>query len=344
MGIEKRPFGAMSDGCSAALYTLKAGGIEAQITDYGGIIISLRVPDASGILGDIVHGFDTLDNYLGKQPYFGCIVGRYANRISGAEFRLDGVEYKLAKNDGANSLHGGLRGFDKVLWDAEARGDSLRLTYRSPDGEEGYPGNLDVAVTYTVRGAELIIEYEAATDNPTVVNLTNHTYFNLACGGDVLSHELTLDAEYFTPAGRDLVPTGKVECVAGTPLDFRQPHVIGERIEARHDQIKFGGGYDCNWVVDGEAGTLRRAAIVREPISGRSFDVLTTQPGIQFYTGNFLDGTLRGKGRVYSRRSGFCLETQHYPDSPNKPNFPSTVLRPGESYHEKTVFRFGVTR
>ncbi len=344
MGIEKRPFGTLPGRRSAALYTLKASGVEAQITDYGGIITSLRVPDASGVWGDVVHGFETLDGYLGKQPYFGCIVGRFANRIGGARFRLDGIEYKLAKNDGANSLHGGLRGFDKVLWDAEAMGNSLRLTYHSPDGEEGYPGNLDATVTYTLRGAELTIDYEAATDKPTVVNLTNHTYFNLACGGDVLSHELTLDAEYYTPAGMDLIPTGKIESVAGTPLDFRQPHVIGERIEAHHDQIKYGGGYDCNWVIDGEAGNLRRAATVREPSSGRFFEVHTTQPGIQFYTGNFLDGTLSGKGGVYGRRSGLCLETQHYPDSPNKPNFPSTVLRPGEMYHEKTVFRFGVTR
>ena len=344
MGIEKRPFGALPGRRSAALYTLKASGVEAQITDYGGIITSLRVPDASGGWGDVVHGFETLDDYLGKQPYFGCIVGRFANRIGCASFRLDGIEYELAKNDGTNSLHGGLSGFDKVLWDAEAMGNSLRLTYHSPDGEEGYPGNLDATVTYTLRGAELIIDYEAATDKPTVVNLTNHTYFNLACGGDVLSHVLTLDAEYYTPAGMDLIPTGKIESVAGTPLDFRQPHVIGGRIEAHHDQIKYGGGYDCNWVIDSEAGNLRRAATVREPSSGRFFEVHTTQPGIQFYTGNFLDGTLTGKGRVYSRRSGLCLETQHYPDSPNKPNFPSTVLRPGEMYHEKTVFRFGVTR
>lgn len=340
MGIEKRPFGALPDGRIADLYTLASGEVEAQITNYGGIITTLRVPDAKGDLGDVVHGFDALDGYLGKQPYFGCIVGRYANRIGGARFTLDGKEYLLAKNDGENSLHGGFRGFDKVLWDAEARGNSLRLTYLSRDGEEGYPGNLKATVTYSLKGGEFSIDYDATTDKPTVLNLTNHTYFNLSCGGDINDHELTLDADYYTPIGRDLIPTGEVKSVAGTPLDFRQPHKVGARIEARHEQIVNGGGYDCNWVVNGEAGKLRRAATVRDPASCRAFVVLTTQPGIQFYTSNFLDGTLSGKGRVYTRRSALCLETQHYPDSPNQPSFPSFVLRPGEKYHEKTVFRF----
>ena len=340
MGIEKRPFGALPEGCVADLFTLTSGEVEAQITNYGGIVTSLKVPDAKGEKGDIVHGFETLDGYLGKQPYFGCIVGRFANRISGARFTLDGKEYPLAKNDGENSLHGGLRGFDKVLWDAEAKGDSLKLTYLSRDGEEGYPGNLKATVTYSLKGSEFSIDYEATTDKPTVLNLTNHTYFNLSCGGDILGHELTLDADYFTPAGKGLIPTGEVRSVAGTPMDFRQPNRVGARIESRHEQLVCGGGYDCNWVVNGEAGRLRRAATVRDPVSCRAFVVLTTQPGIQFYTGNFLDGTLRGKGRVYTRRSGLCLETQHYPDSPNQPGFPSSVLRPGEKYHEKTVFRF----
>jgi aldose 1-epimerase len=340
MGIEKRPFGTLPGGQVADLYTLALGEVEAQITNYGGIITALRVPDSGGELGDVVHGFETLDGYLGKQPYFGCIVGRYANRIGGARFKLEGREYRLAKNDGENSLHGGLLGFDKVLWDAEVRGDALRLTYLSHDGEEGYPGSLRAAVTYALKGGELSIDYEATTDKPTVLNLTNHTYFNLSCGGDILGHELILDADYYTPAGKSLIPTGEVAKVAGTPLDFREPYIVGERIEARHEQIAYGGGYDCNWVVNGEAGKLRMAARVRDPASGRAFDVHTTQPSVQFYTGNFLDGTLRGKGRVYTRRSGLCLETQHYPDSPNQPGFPSSVLRPGEKYHEKTVFRF----
>jgi len=340
MGIEKRPFGALPGGRVADLYTLASGEVEAQITNYGGIIAALKVPDSGGEWGDIVHGFETLDGYLGKQPYFGCIVGRFANRIGGAGFKLDGREHHLAKNDGVNSLHGGLVGFDKVRWDAEANSNSLRLTYLSRDGEEGYPGNLKATVTYALKGAELFIDYEATTDKPTVLNLTNHTYFNLSSGGDVLDHELTLDADCYTPAGRDLIPTGEVKSVAGTPLAFRHPHRIGARIEARHEQIIYGGGYDCNCVVNGEAGKLRRAATVRDPSSGRALVVSTTQPGVQFYTGNFLDGTLSGKGRVYARRSGLCLETQHYPDSPNQPGFPSTVLRPGEKYHEKTVFRF----
>lgn len=340
MGIEKRPFGALPDGRVADLYTLASGEAEVHVTNYGGIITSLKVPDAKGEKGDIVHGFDTLYEYLKKHPHFGCIVGRYANRIGGARFKLDGKEYHLAKNSGENSLHGGLRGFDKVLWDAEVKCGSLRLTYLSHDGEEGYPGNLKAMVTYALKGEELSIDYEAITDKPTILNLTNHTYFNLSCSGDIHGHELTLDADYYTPTDRDLIPTGEVKSIAGTPFDFRQPYKVGARIESRDEQLVNGGGYDCNWVVNGDAGKLRRAATVRDPVSSRVLVVLTTQPGIQFYTGNFLDGTLQGKGRVYTRRSGLCLETQHYPDSPNQPGFPSTVLRPGELYQEKTVFRF----
>ena len=340
MGIEKRPFGKLPDGRAADLYTLTSGDVEAQITNYGGIITSIKVPNAKGESGDIVHGFETLEGYQGNQPYFGCIVGRYANRIGGARFTLDGREYRLAKNDGENSLHGGTKGFDKVLWGAEAETNALKLTYLSHDGEEGYPGCLKATVTYTLNGDELSIDYLATTEKPTIVNLTNHTYFNLSCGGDILDHELTLEANYFTPAGRNLIPTGELRSVAGTPMDFMQPIRIGARIDAPYRQLINGGGYDCNWVVNGEAGKLRKAATVRDPVSQRAFVVLTTQPGIQFYTGNFLDGTLRGKGRVYTRRSGLCLETQHYPDSPNQSGFPSTVLRPGEKYNEKTVYRF----
>jgi aldose 1-epimerase len=341
MGIEKRPFGSLPDGRVADLYTLKSGDVEADITNYGGIITSLRVLDGKGECGDIVHGFETLEGYLGSQPYFGCIVGRYANRISGAKFTIDGKEYKVARNSGENSLHGGLKGFDKVLWDAEAKGESLKLSYLSRDGEEGYPGNLKTAVTYTLHGEELTIDYEATTDKPTILNLTNHTYFNLSCGGDILGHELTLEADSFTPTRAGLIPTGEIRRVAGTPLDFRHPTKIGARIETRDEQIQIaGGGYDANFVVNGEAGKLRRAATVRDPSSGRAIVVLTTQPGIQLYTSNFLDGSLRGKGRVYTKWSALCLETQHFPDSPNRPEFPSTVLRPKEKYHEKTVFRF----
>ena len=339
MGIESRHFGKLPDGRVADLYTLRSGSIEAQITNYGGIITSLRVPDARGEAGDIVHGFETLEGYLGGQPYFGCIVGRYANRIGGARFTLDGVEYKLARNDGENTLHGGLKGFDKVVWGVEAGGESLRLTYLSRDGEEGYPGNLKTTVTYTLHGEELTMDYEAAIDKPTVLNLTNHSYFNLACGGDVLGHELTIDADDYTPTVAGLIPTGEVRSVAGTPMDFRHPTRIGTRMGTR-DRVSEGGGYDVNFAVRGEAGKLRRAATVREPSSGRAMVVSTTQPGVQFYTSNFLDGTLRGKGRVYSKWSALCLETQHYPDSPNQPGFPSTVLRPGERFREKTVFRF----
>ena len=340
MGMEKRAFGVLPDGRVADLYTLMSEEVEVKITNYGGIITSLSVPDCDGVMGDIVHGFETLDEYLRPHPYFGAIVGRFANRIGGAKFKLDGEEYHLAKNSGENSLHGGLKGFDKVLWEAEVKGNSLKLSYLSHDGEEGYPGNLKVVVTYSLNDGELSLDYEAATDKPTVLNLTNHTYFNLAGGGDIHGHELTLDADYYTPTDRGLIPTGEVESVAGTPLDFRQPHKIGERIESRHVQIIRSGGYDCNWVVNGKAGELRRAATVRETKSCRAFVVLTTQPGIQFYTSNFLDGTLSGKGRVYTRRSALCLETQHFPDSPNQSSFPSPVLRSGERYREKTVFRF----
>jgi aldose 1-epimerase len=340
MGIVRGSFGVLPDGREVDIYTLSANGIEVQVMNYGATITSIKVPDAQGVPGDVVHGFESLGGYLGPQPYFGCVVGRYANRIGGARFTLDGHEYMLAKNDGENSLHGGFKGFDKVLWLGEVWGDSLRLIYVSGDGEEGFPGELRAEVEYSLKESELIVDYHATTDKPTVVNLTNHTYFNLARSGDVLGHELTLDADYFTPSGRGLIPTGEVRSVAGTPMDFRVPHKIGERISSRDEQIVIGGGYDCNWVVIGESGRLRRAATVRELLSGRAMVVLTTQPGVQVYTGNFLDGKVSGKGRVYSKYSGLCLETQHYPDSPNQPSFPSTVLRPGEKYSERTVFRF----
>jgi aldose 1-epimerase len=344
MGIDRRLFGRLPDGRHVDLFSLTANDLIVEVTNYGGIIKSIVVPDSHGARGDIVHGFENLDGYLRGHPYFGSVVGRYANRIAGGRFRLDGVEYRLAQNDGENHLNGGVQGFDKVLWSAETSDSSLILSYVSRDGEEGYPGNLAVKVTYIVthRG-ELVIQYEASTEKPTVVNLTNHTYFNLACGGDVLDHHVTLHASYFTPVRKDLIPTGEIASVEGTPMDFRNPTRIGERINSSYEQIVNGRGYDCNWVVDGEIGKLKLAAEVHDPSSGRELEVSTTQPGVQFYTGNFLNGSLHGKGRVYGSRSGLCLETQHYPDSPNQPIFPSTVLRPGGIYREKTIFRFHST-
>ncbi len=336
-----RVYGNLRDGRTVHLFTLSAGAIEVDATDYGGIITSVRVPDKKGNIGDIVLGFDSLNDYLRPHPYFGALVGRYANRIGGARFSLDGVEHRLVRNDGENSLHGGNVGFDKVLWDAKSTGTRLNLSYLSRDGEEGYPGSLWTKVTYALgKRGELSLTYEAETDAPTVLNLTNHSYFNLACSSDILGHELVIEAERFTPSGSGLIPTGEIRGVTGTPMDFRRLTRIGDRIGSNYEQLVLGGGYDCNWVIYGEAGVMRRAAVVKDQGSGRCMEVRTTQPGVQFYTGNFLDGTLHGKGRTYSRRSGLCLETQHYPDSPNKPNFPSTVLRPGEKYREETVYRF----
>jgi aldose 1-epimerase len=343
---QPREFGKLPSGETVELYTLKnAKGVEADISTYGGVIVSLKVPDRSGALGDIVLGFDDLKGYLTPPPYFGALIGRYGNRIGHAQFTLDGVTYKLFKNDGDNSLHGGKRGFDKVLWKAKpGDGQSLELTYLSKDGEEGYPGNLSVTVVYTLTdNNELKIDYSATTDKDTVLNLTNHSYFNLAGQGegDILNHQIMINADKFTPVDKGLIPTGELRDVANTPLDFRQPHVIGERIGSDYEQIVLGGGYDHNFVLKRSGDGLSLAARVTEPKSGRVMEVLTTQPAIQFYTGNFLDGTLKGKGgKVYARRSALCLETQHYPDSPNHPDFPTTELKPGEQYHTTTVYRF----
>jgi aldose 1-epimerase len=313
--------------------------------------VSLKVPDSKGALGDIVLGFDSLDGYLADNPFFGALVGRYGNRIAKGHFTLDGKEYTLPINNGANALHGGLKGFDKHIWTAKPGqgkdGQTLELTYVSKDGEEGYPGTLTATVTYTLTNAnELRIHYQATTDKPTVLNLTNHSYFNLAGAGngDILGHELMLNADKFTPVDKGLIPTGELRPVDGTPFDFRKATAIGARINADDEQIKLGGGYDHNFVLNGQAGTMRLAARATEPKSGRVLEVSTTEPGVQFYTGNFLDGTLHGKGgKVYNKRYGFCLETQHYPDSPNKPSFPSTVLRPGQKYDTTTVFKFSTT-
>jgi aldose 1-epimerase len=347
-GMQKSTFGTTRDGQAVDLYTLtNHAGMQVAITNYGGRVVSILVPDRHGEKADVVLGFDNLEGYLGNNPFFGALVGRYANRIGNARFVLDGVTYKLAQNDGPNTLHGGLKGFDKVVWKARQLSQdhpALELTYTSKDGEEGYPGNLAVTVVYTLTEAnELRIDYAATTDKDTVLNLTNHSYFNLAGqgSGDILKHELTIKADRFTPVDATLIPTGELRPVKDTPLDFRRPALIGARIEQDNEQLKFGRGYDHNFVVNRRGDGLALAARVVEQASGRVLEVLTTQPGVQFYSGNFLDGSVRGKGgTAYGRRSAFCLETQHFPDSPNKPQFPSSELKPGQTYHQTTVYRF----
>ena len=343
----KQPFGT-ADGKEVTLYTLRSEtGMEATIATYGGTIVSLKVPDRNGV-GDVVLGYDSLSSYVAASPYFGCLIGRYGNRIARGKFTLDGQEYSLATNNGVNHLHGGMKGFDKVVWTvdsaASAEGSTLVLTYVSRDGEEGYPGTLSIRVTYTLKGNELGIAYEATTDAPTIVNLTQHSYFSLAGPGegDILGHELMIAADRFTPIDSTLIPTGELRDVAGTPFDFRTPVRIGARIGETNEQLTFGLGYDHNWVLSKEPG-YGLAARVTEPVSGRVMEVYTTEPGLQFYSGNFLDGTNIGKGgKAYRYRYGFCLETQHYPDSPNQKAFPTTVLRPGEKYATRTAYRFSV--
>jgi aldose 1-epimerase len=348
--MTSQPFGKTPDGQEITKYTLTgAGALEVAVINYGAIVTSILTPDAKGTLGDVVHGFDNLDGYLKGHPYFGAIVGRYGNRIAKGRFTLNGKTYKLATNNGANSLHGGLKGFDKALWSARDASSkdapALELMYTSKDGEEGYPGNLTVTVRYTVTPQnELQIDYTLTTDQDTVANVTNHSYFNLAGSGDVLGHVVQLDADRMTPVDGGLIPTGVLKPVAGTPFDFTTPTAIGARINQDEEQLKLGKGYDHNFVLrDAAPGTLKRAARVSEPTTKRTLEVWTTEPGVQFYTGNFLDGTLTGKGgRVYAHRSGFCLETQHFPDSPNQPSFPTTVIKPGTPYTSRTVYRFGV--
>lgn len=347
---ESRPFGTTPAGDTVDLITLRSpGGIELDVMTYGATVTRLLAPDRDGVLADIVLGHEWLESYLAGTPYFGAIVGRYGNRIAGGRFTLDGTEYELAVNNGPNHLHGGLVGFDKVVWEAEAfetdGGSGVVFAYVSGAGEEGYPGELSVRVTYTLTAGDLRIDYEATTDAPTVVNLTHHGYWNLAGhgAGDILDHELVLRASRFTPVDESLIPTGELRPVEGTPFDFREPKTIGARIEADDEQLRFGGGYDHNFVLDGwtDDGELRSAGVLRDPASGRAMEVLTTEPGVQFYSGNFLDGTDIGKGGVvYEHRTGLCLETQHFPDSPNQQGFPSTVLRPGETYRSTTVYRF----
>jgi aldose 1-epimerase len=358
--VTRAPFGRTPDGQAVELYTLtNRCGVEVRAMTYGGIITVLRTPDRAGRLADITLGHDDLAGYLkpDNSPYFGALIGRYGNRIAAGRFTLDGQAYTLARNNGPNSLHGGLRGFDKVVWAAEpferADGVGVVLRYTSRDGEEGYPGTLRTTVTYTLTPqSQLVVDYEAAADKATPVNLTQHAYFNLrGVGGPeplgtILDHRLTLDAGAFTPVDSTLIPTGELRPVAGTPFDFRQPTAIGARVDQADQQLKFGRGYDHNFVLDraGRAG-LVRAARLAEPTTGRTLEISTTEPGIQFYSGNFLDGSIRGKGgQVYPFRSGLALETQHFPDSPNKPQFPSTILRPGQTLRSRTVFAFGVER
>lgn len=340
--VKHSEWGKMPDGSPVTLYTLaNKNRVTVSVMTYGGIVTSLKTPDRKGAVEDIVLGFDSLKGYLDPNPFFGALIGRYANRIGGAQFTLNGVEYKVDKNDGANSLHGGAHGFDKANWtDRELPNGAIELTYLSRDGDQGYPGNLKATVTYHLTDAnELRITYAATTDKTTVVNLTNHSYFNLKGSGDILGHIVTINADRFTPVDAGLIPTGELRSVAGTPFDFRTPATAGARIEQNDEQLKLGKGYDHNWVLNGSG--LRLAARVEEPTSGRVLEVSTTQPGVQFYTGNFLDGTLVGKGGgKIGRRSGLCLETQHFPDSPNKPKFPITTLKPGETFSSTTVWKF----
>ncbi len=349
--IKKELFGGLPSGEEAHIYTLvNSHGLEMRVLDYGGIVVSLHVPDRTGHADDVVLGFDELEDYLNRSPYFGCIVGRYANRIAKGSFTLDQVEYRLAKNEGENHLHGGDSGFNKALWEARPLPDDperpgIELTYVSEDGEEGYPGDLSIKVVYTLSNKnELKIEYHATTSKSTIVNLTQHNYYNLkgAGNGTVLDHEVTIKAGRFTPIDKFSIPTGDLKAVAETPFDFTKFNAIGSRIDDDHVQLKYGNGYDHNWVLEKKPDELTLAAEVYEPISGRFMEVFTTEPGLQFYTGNFLNDIIGKAGKRYGQRHGLCLEAQHFPDSPNKSQFPSTVLRPREAYHQKTIYRFGV--
>jgi aldose 1-epimerase len=352
--VRKEAFGKTRDGRPVDLYTLtNSNGMEVRAMTYGGIIVSMRVPDKNGKVADVVLGHDELDGYMPNPPYFGAIVGRYANRIANGTFTVDGVKYTLAKNDGPNTLHGGVVGFNQKIWEGaefkNAKGVGVAFTYLSKDGEEAFPGKLKVKVSYTLTNKnQLILDYEATTDKATPVNFSQHSYFNLAGAGtgDILGHEVMLNADRFTPVDKTLIPTGELRPVQGTPMDFTKPTTIGARINDSYEQLVLGHGYDHNFVInrtdkDADKGGLALAAKVHEPTSGRVLEVFTTEPGVQFYSGNFLDGTIVGKqGHAYKQRYGFCLETQHYPDSPNHPDFPSTILKPGTTFHSETIFKF----
>jgi aldose 1-epimerase len=348
--VTRQPFGKTKDGTPVERFTLTNGrGLEVRAITYGAIITAIEVPDRKGAVADVALGFETLEGYLGDHPFFGAVVGRYGNRIANARFTLGGRAYPLAANNGPNHLHGGIRGFDKYVWAAAPLDgvNGVAFTRTSPDGEEGYPGTLRVRVSYVLTDAnELVIEYQATSDKATPVNLTQHTYFNLAGhgAGSILDHELLIDADRYTPVGDTLIPTGVLAPVAGTPLDFRRSTKVGARIDANDEQIRFGRGYDHNFVLNHPGNAVHLAARVVEPRSGRTLEVSTTEPGVQFYTGNFLDGTVKGKGgTAYARRGGLCLETQHFPDSPNQPAFPSTIVEPGATYRSKTVWKFGAS-
>ncbi|MEH6406639.1 MAG: aldose epimerase family protein [Leeuwenhoekiella sp.] len=351
VSITKSDFGALEDGTEIEKYTLKnTEGMEVSIITYGGRITNLKTPDKNGKYEDVVLGFDSISQYTSNNPYFGALIGRYGNRIANGKFTIDGTDYQLPVNDGPNSLHGGTKGFDKVVWTAEEmpaedNSASLKLTYTSKDMEQGYPGNLETAVTYTLTDDnKLEVNYQATTDKKTVVNLTQHSYFNLS--GDfnkpIVGDKIMINADQFVPVNATLIPTGELKDVAGTPFDFREPKTIGDEINATDDQIKKGGGYDHCWILNDQNSGARLAASAYDPESGRFLEVYTDEPGIQFYTGNFLDGTLPQKGGegTYAHRTGFCLETQHYPDSPNQKDFPTTILNPGEKYNTTTTFQF----
>jgi aldose 1-epimerase len=342
--VTSQPFGKTPDGTPVEIFTLADGAYEARIATYGGVVVSLKAPDRNGKVADVVLGFDSLDGYVDNfngpsSAFFGALIGRYANRIAHGSFMLDGKKYSLPLNNGENSLHGGPHGFNNVVWKAKPVANGVQLTYLSKDGEAGYPGNLTAVVRYTLVKGDLRIEYSATTDNDTVLNLTNHSYFNLAGTGDILKHELTLHASRFTPVDAGLIPTGELKSVESTPFDFRKATAVGARISADDEQLRLGHGYDHNWVLDSGGGKLSEAAEVYDPGSGRVLKVLTDQPGIQFYTGNFLDGSIKGKGGIPDQlHSALCLETQHFPDSPNHPAFPTTELKTGEHYHTVTVY------
>jgi len=347
--VTNQPFGIMPDGTPVELYSLEDGPFQVRVSSYGGIIVSLKAPDRSGKAADVVLGFDDLDGYVANNnapkggAFFGAIIGRYANRIAHGSFTLDGHKYSLPLNNGENSLHGGPRGFNNVVWKAKPIANGVELSYLSKDGEAGYPGNLTATVRYTLVKGDLRIEYLATTDKNTVLNLTNHSYFNLAGQGEgnILNHRLTLYASRFTPVDAGLIPTGDLKSVEGTPLDFRKSTAVGARIDGDDEQLRLGHGYDHNWVLDSGSGKLTQAAEVYDSDSGRVLKVFTDQPGIQFYSGNFLDGWIKGKGgKPYEKHAALCLETQHFPDSPNHPDFPNTELRPGQRYHTVTIYSF----
>jgi len=345
LGKVSKQAAGTADGQPVDLYTLQDGKITVKILTYGGIVQSIEAPDRNGKTANIVLGFDGLDGYVqtGNKPYMGAIIGRYANRIAGGTFQLNGKTYHVPKNDGDNALHGGINGFNKKVWTSTESENGVELKYVSKDGEEGFPGNLTTTVRYTLKGNELRIDYTATSDADTVLNLTNHSYFNLKGqgNGDILGHAMKINAHRYTPVDKNLIPTGELAPVAGTPFDFLEPTAIGARIDADNEQLKLARGYDQNWVLEGDGKKVIVAAEAYEPTTGRVLEVLTDQPGIQFYTGNFLDGSVTGTdGKVYKKRYAFCLETQHYPDSPNHPEFPTTELKPGQTFRSTTVYRF----